>query len=201
MSCPTLPQTFGSARELVRSILRDDDAREVSEIVERMVDLTDPATRAAWFEELAPDFVRRMLHEHARPPRSLRPAEDAPETPQGGANGAAMSERKPPPPAGRVKQTHVPSAKVAAIREHWWRQKLARTNLSVGDRRKILAEFTVDDALAVAENLRKIADDTAAEAARYEALAKAMKDAGVAVAADLDAKAGYAIWHGQAAAA
>jgi len=85
-------------------------------------------------------------------------------------------------PSGEA-AAQVPSAKVAACRSEWQRRLL--TPLGVDGVFKRFGDCTADDLRAVAASLRLHADQTAAKADYYEALASALP-AG-AVVADLDA--------------
>ena len=170
-------------RDRIRAVLSEGVSREVSEICDLVTSGMSAEDMVVAFPDMLPLMVRSVIHEQSRPtfPR-----------PVGGRS------QTPPLPVG--KQKHVRSAKVTAIRNDWWARKLLDTR-QVEGRRKVVAEFTVDDALAVAVGLRRQAETDAAEAVRWDALAKAMKDAGVEFARDLPADVGFGIWNTQEAAA
>lgn len=94
------------------------------------------------------------------------------------------------PTGAAPKRPAARSAKVRAIRDAW--QMMLRGRYSVGGAWKPLAEFTVEDAQAVAAERRAQAAEAIVWAERFDALAKAIADAGAATAGDLaSAPAGW----------
>lgn len=86
----------------------------------------------------------------------------------------------PPTPPGKPR----PSAKVRAIREGW--QRILTTQWCVRGEWLRLEQFTEDLAFALANERRASAAEHLEQARRFELLAKAIADAGVEYAGQLD---------------
>jgi hypothetical protein len=96
-----------------------------------------------------------------------------------------LHEHRKAPIGDRPAATPRPSAKVRAIRDAW--AQLLNGRYSVGGEWKRLAEFTPEDARAVAAERRRMAAESAAWADRFDALAAAITAAGVTTAGELPA--------------
>lgn len=154
-------------RAIVLDLIGSTDLADPREIAAAVLQQSTRAEREAFLRDTLTTGVRLILGEHRKSliVPAQRPTWESAES--------------------TTRQRPTPSAKVAAIRDAW--QGALAGRYSVGGTWKVLAEFTADDALAVAAERRQQSADALAWAERFEALARAIKDAGAAVAADLAA--------------
>lgn len=175
------------AREVLRETDLDDPVEIAAEVFARTPDdavadayrslLLRTAQDAIRFERMTFDFPRDhcVVDTH---PRDVSGGTTSPTSHRvcdthTAAAGGGTKPRKP----NR-------SAKVTAIRNHHAAWKRAR--YVINGEWKMLADCTVDDVLALAEQRRAVAARNESEATRFDQLARAMKDAGVSTVADLD---------------